>query len=88
MTPREAVDIYKKIVREESAIDCLYQTKNFFAFFTERDRSGCRSASHYVDKNTGKLIDGFEPSPETTQAMNELDDELWKDDQIPKSEYS
>jgi len=86
MTPREAVDIYRKNVRKNYKIDFLNQTKNYFVFFTEKDRSGDRAPSYYVNKNTGALIDGFKPSAESRMAWEELTDVIGIPP-IPASEY-
>ncbi|NMA47522.1 MAG: hypothetical protein GX945_13260 [Lentisphaerae bacterium] len=86
MTPREAVDIYRKNVKENYKIDFLNQTKNYFVFLTEKDRSPERTPSYYVNKNTGKLIDGFKPSPESGKAWEELADIIGAPP-IPASEY-
>jgi len=89
MTPREAVDIYKKNMRKNFEINFLYDSKNYFTFYTEKDAigTGIRIPSYYVNKNTGGLIDGFKPSPEMLLASTEHHDEGWKDP-IPESEYS
>jgi len=87
MTPREAVDIYRENVRNNE-IDSLYQSKNFFAFFTERDRSPIRFPGYYVNKNTGELIDAMTFSPESAQACKQcMDEEIARRPPIPASEY-
>ncbi|MGI5923792.1 MAG: hypothetical protein ACOX9E_07595 [Lentisphaeria bacterium] len=88
MTPREAVDIYRKSMGKSHEIDFLCQTKNYFAFYTEKDKGGCRAPSYYVDKNTGALIDGLHPSPEMAKAWSEgLKEEVTLSSFIPASEY-
>ncbi|MGI5923791.1 MAG: hypothetical protein ACOX9E_07590 [Lentisphaeria bacterium] len=87
MTPREAVDIYRKNVKNNE-IDSLYQSRNFFIFFTEKDRAPIRDPGYYVNKNTGALINAMKFSPEAARAWKEgLDEGAAALPPIPASEY-
>lgn len=88
MTPKEAVDIYKKHVTKRNAIDYIAQTKDFFFFFTERDRSPLRFPSYYVNKNTGEFIDATTFSNESARCLKQLADiEVEKRHIVPENEY-
>lgn len=88
MTPKEAVDIYKKHVTKRNAIDYIAQTKDFFFFFTERDRSPLRFPSYYVNKNTGEIVNGLAFSPDSARCLKQLADiEVENRQLVPESEY-